>query len=279
LKLFPKNWNQSTQRSRVKIVSRTSILSPWDLPPPGVTIASNEVHVWRASLDASPTQIDTFMQILAADEQARANRFYFQIDRERFISAHGILRSILGLYLNQAPKCLSFRYGAHGKPALSFESGVDAIRFNLSHSHEVALYAITRGREIGIDVELIRDLEVVQIAERFFSRQETAILGAMPASVRKHAFFLCWTRKEAYIKARGEGLSLPLDQFDVSLIPGEPAALLCTRPNSDEADRWSMQELNPGTDYVAAIAVEGGDWSLSCWQWPCFAASSTALLR
>ena len=213
---------------------------------PGVTIelGSNEVHVWRALLDELPPQIDSFLHTLATDEQSRADRFYFQRDRERFITAHGVLRAILGLYLNRAPKCLSFCYSSHGKPALAWESGGDAIRFNMSHSHGVALYAVTRGREVGIDLEFIRrDLEVEQIAERFFSRRETATLRALPADLRKYAFFLCWTRKEAYIKARGEGLSLPLDQFDVSLIPGKPAALLNTRPDSDEALRWALREL------------------------------------
>ena len=137
---------------------------------------------------------------------------------------------------NKAPECLSFCYGSHGKPALVWESGGDAIRFNISHSDGVALYAVTRGREVGIDLELVRrGLEIEEIAERFFSRLEIATLRALPTPLRRYAFFLCWTRKEAYIKARGEGLSLPLDQFDVSLIPGEPATLMSTRPDSDEA--------------------------------------------
>jgi 4'-phosphopantetheinyl transferase len=138
----------------------------------------------------------------------------------------------------------------------------------------MALYAITRGRELGIDLELIRDnLDAEQIAERFFSRREIETLRDLPADQRKHAFFLCWTRKEAYIKARGEGLSLPLDQFDVSLIPEELSALLSTRPDSNEALRWSLQDLT-FADYAAALAVEGRSWSLSCWQWS--AAASEA---
>ena len=220
----------------MKLVPIASTSPPWGLPPEKIILGSNEVHVWRASLDEFPSQIDIFLHTLAADEQKRAERFYFQRDRERFITAHGVLRAILGLYLNRAPKYLSFRYSSHGKPALAWESGGDAIRFNMSHSHGVALYAVTRDREVGIDVEFIRrDLAVEQIAERFFSRRETATLRALPTALREHAFFLCWTRKEAYIKARGEGLSLPLDQFDVSLIPGEPAALLSTRPDSERS--------------------------------------------
>jgi 4'-phosphopantetheinyl transferase len=148
------------------------------------------------------------------------------------------------------------------------ESGTEAIRFNISHSHGTALYVVSRGREIGVDLELIRDgLEIEQIAERFFSRSEIAAFYAVPALLRKRAFFLCWTRKEAYIKARGEGLSLPLDQFEVSLVPGKPAALLSAQRDSNEAFRWSLQDLFPAADYAAALAIEGRDYSLACWQW------------
>ena len=227
------------------------------------------MHVWRVALNYDPSQIDGLLHSLAENEQARAGKFYFPIDRERFIVARGVLREILGLYLNRAAKSVSFRYGSHGKPALAWESGGNTIHFNMSHSHGVALYAVTRSREIGIDLEFIReDFEVEPLAERFFSRCEIATLRALPISLRKYAFFLCWTRKEAYIKARGAGLSLPLDQFDVSLIPGEPAALLRTQANPDEALRWSLQELSIGPGYVSALAVEGHGWSLSCWQWP-----------
>ena len=219
--------------------------------------------------------MDSLLCTLAEDERARANRFYFQIDRERFIIAHGVLREILGLYLNRAAQSVSFCYGPQAKPALAGETGVDTIHFNLSHSHGLALYGVTRGREIGIDLEFIREgLEVEEIAGRFFSQREIAALRALPAGLRKCAFFLCWTRKEAYIKARGEGLSLPLDQFDVSLIPGEPAMLLDTRPDSNEARRWSLQELSVAPGYASALAVEGHGWSLSCWQWPGLLSSS-----
>jgi 4'-phosphopantetheinyl transferase len=253
----------------MKRVPITSTAPQWSFPPETIILGSDEVHVWRVSLFEPPSQIESFLHTLAADEQTRAERFYFQRDRERFIIAHGVLRAVLGLYLNRAPECLSFCYRSHGKPALTRESGEDAISFNMSHSHGVALYAVARGREVGIDLEFIRgDLDVEQIAERFFSRREIATLRALPIDLRKYAFFLCWTRKEAYIKARGEGLSSPLDQFDVSLIPGEPAALQSTRPDSAEALRWSLQELTLASGYVAALAVEGRGCSLSCWQWP-----------
>ena len=223
------------------------------------------VHVWRASLDQNASQVDRFERTLALDERSRAGRFHFRHDRDRFIVARGILRDILGRYLGRAPESLSFSYSSYGKPALISE-GAEAIRFNISHSHGTALYVVTRGREIGVDLELVRDgLEIEQIAGRFFSRAEISVLCALPAQLRRRAFFLCWTRKEAYIKARGEGLSLPLDQFEVSLVPGEPAALMSAQ--RDEAFRWSLRELFPAPDYAAALAIEGRDCSVTCWDW------------
>ena len=242
---------------------------PWRDPPETLVLGGDEVQVWRAALDQTPSEIQRFLRTLAADEPARAKRFYFDRDRNHFIVARGVLRAILGGYLNQAPECISFGYSSHGKPALAGEPDRNTIRFNVSHSQGIALFAVTRGREVGVDLERIRsDVEVAEIAERFFSQRELATLRALPTGAQREAFFRCWTRKEAYIKARGEGLSLPLDQFDVSLAPGEPAALLGTRPDPAEASRWSLQELNPGPGFAAALAVAGPGWRLTCWQWP-----------
>jgi 4'-phosphopantetheinyl transferase len=214
-------------------------------------------------------QIGLFENTLDDDERSRAARFYFSRDRDRFVVARGVLRALLGRYLNRAPESLAFSYSTHGKPALVSEPGADPICFNLSHSHGAALYAVTRSCEVGIDLEFIRcDLEAEQIAERFFSPNEIVALRALPPSLKRYAFFLCWTRKEAYIKARGEGLSMSLDQFDVSLTPGEPAALLSTNPDSDEALRWFLRNLTPAPGYAAALAIRGRDRTLSCWQWP-----------
>jgi len=241
----------------------------WRGRPKTVALHRDEVHVWQASLDQSESQIANYHRTLAADERARAERFHFSADRRRFVVARGALRAILGLYLNRAPECLSFRYSSYGKPELASEKGADQIYFNLSHSNGMALYAVSYGCQVGVDLECLRsNLEVEQIAERFFSRREVSALHALPAAVRRHAFFLCWTRKEAYIKARGEGLSLPLTQFDVSLTPGEPAALLCTRPDSDEVSHWFLQDLTPElSGYAAALAVSGGCGSLALWKW------------
>jgi 4'-phosphopantetheinyl transferase len=252
----------------MKAAPITSFDSPWRCPPQTLTLGRDEVHVWRASLDQPKPQTQCFLYTLGADEQARAGRFYFEKDREHFIVARGVLRAILGCYLNRPPESLAFCYGAQGKPALAGDAGLDAIRFNVSHSHGLALYAVTRSRNVGIDLERIRfGLAVMEIAERFFSRREVATLRTLPTEVQRQAFFRCWTRKEAYIKARGEGLSLPLDQFDVSLTPGEPVAVLGTPRDPSEASRWSLRDLPLAPDYAAALAVGGHGWGLACWQW------------
>ena len=170
---------------------------------------------------------------------------------------------ILGRYLGVHPRKLHFFYGANGKPELATVAGDETLRFNLSHSDGLALLAVTRGRQIGVDLERIRkDLAGEQIAARFFSPRETAELHAVPGNAKPAAFFNCWARKEAFIKATGEGLSCPLDLFDVSLVPGEPAALLSVRGDSQEASRWALRELMAGSGYAAALAVEGDDWRL-----------------
>lgn len=231
-------------------------------------LGNDGIHVWRANLDLKPSRVQSLQQTLAMDEQERAERFYFQKDREHFIVARGLLRTILGHYLNMEPAQLRFCYSLHGKPALAGELGRNELRFNLSHSCGLALYAITRGRELGVDVERIRpELVDEQIAERFVSPREFAILRTLPTELQQVAFFSCWTRKEAYIKARGEGLTLPLNRFDMSLTPREPATLLSTDGSRQEASRWSLQELNVGPGYTAAVAVEGHGCRVKCWQW------------
>jgi len=213
-----------------------------------------EVHAWFATLEAAPEEIDRFRGLLAADELARADRFHFDRDRNRYIAGRGILRTLLASYLRADAKALSFIYGEHGKPGLP----AGDLRFNLSHSHGHALYAFTQGREIGCDIEMLRgDVLRERIAERFFSPAETAALMALPPQQRTQGFFNCWTRKEAWIKARSHGMSIPLDSFDVTLAPGEPARLLAVRPDVAEASRWTLHALDAPEGFAAAIAVEG----------------------
>lgn len=230
--------------------------------------ASGEIHVWRASLDQPPSLVTEYFASLSSDERERAARFYFPRDRNHFTVCRGILRAILGRYLSVPPGKLRFRYNGHGKPLLAGKFGGDRICFNLSHSQGLALFAVTFGLSVGVDLERIRfEMEVEHVAERFFSTREVSTLRALPGHLRREAFFTCWTRKEAYVKALGKGLSVPLDRFDVSLIPGESAALLEMRGNPREASRWWLQELSPGQDYVGALAGEGHLARLECWEW------------
>jgi 4'-phosphopantetheinyl transferase len=205
---------------------------------------------------------------LSADELERAARFHFPEHRRRYTVARGVLRDILGRYLAVPPAALAFSYSAYGKPALAQQFEATGERFNISHSHEMALFAVTCGREIGVDIEYLgRQVRAEEIAEHFFSAHERAVLRRLPTTAKHEAFLNCWTRKEAYIKAHGEGLSLPLDQFDVSLAPGDPAALLATYHEPQEVLRWSLCALRPAPGYVAALAVEGQSWQLTCLQW------------
>ena len=223
-------------------------------------LRADEVHVWLATLDDYAP--DSLKPLLAADELARAARFHFDKDRNHYTVARGWLRKLLAAYLVYEPAELRFAYAEKGKPALD---GIHhaSLNFNLAHSHGMAIYAFTRGREVGIDLEFIReDLADEKIAERFFSQNEIDAFTSLPAVQRKQAFFDCWTRKEAYIKARGEGLSLPLDEFDVSLGPGEVAALLRNHKDPNEITRWSMQALDVPAGFVAALVASGHDWKV-----------------
>ncbi|MFB2922993.1 4'-phosphopantetheinyl transferase family protein [Aerosakkonema funiforme] len=240
----------------------------WDTPPADFTLSSNDIHIWCADIDLTDVRVVQLAQTLSEDELKRADRFYFEQHKKRFIVRRGILRTLLGRYLNISPKQLQFDYASRGKPALTKSCGGETIRFNLSDSDGVALYAVTRDRELGIDIEQIRPMEdAEQIAKRFFSEQEYAVLRDLDSSQKQAAFFNCWTRKEAYVKAIGDGLALPLDEFDVSLVPGEPARLLSIKGDRQLATAWFFQHLNPFPGYVGAIALQGFDFNISCWQW------------
>lgn len=240
----------------------------WDRPPPNPPQLRAEVHVWTAALDQPPARVQALADLLAADEAARAHRFVFERDRRHFIVARGLLRTLLGYYVGREPEGLQFTYGPYGKPALTMACGGDRLRFNLAHSQGYALYALTDGREVGVDIEYLRPLpDAEQIAEHYFSLQERAVLRSLPTDQKQEAFFHCWTRKEAYLKALGDGLARPLDQFAVSLTPGEPARLLSVAGDAREIGRWSMRNLSLVSGYAGALVVEGDDWGLECWRW------------
>ncbi|MBV9772452.1 MAG: 4'-phosphopantetheinyl transferase superfamily protein [Gemmatimonadetes bacterium] len=238
----------------------------WGPPPPRPALEGG-VHVWCAPLDPPAHVVGRYRALLAVDEGARADRFRFEQHRRQFVVARGVLRTLLGRYLSVDPRRLEFRYGSHGKPELAGAFAESGIRFNVSHSGELALYAVSRGRELGVDIEHVHPMDDgVDIAERFFSAAENVVFRALAVSEREEAFFNCWTRKEAYIKAVGEGLSFPLHAFDVSLAPGEPARLLGAR-DEEQAARWTLRELDPAPGYKAALVVEGEGWETECWSW------------
>jgi 4'-phosphopantetheinyl transferase len=215
-------------------------------------LESGIVQLSVASLDQP---IEPFEHVLSADEHERAAKFVFDRHRHAYIVARGILRLILGRALQIPAQDVRFVYGCKGKPMLAAQSPV---RFNLSHSGSVVVYALTARREIGIDVEHIRPVNDMDTLARYsFSATENAIFAGLPQSLRQEAFFNCWTRKEAYIKALGDGLSYSLQEFDVTLRPGETAKLLRVTGKPDEAKRWSLYAFRPAENYVGALAVEG----------------------
>ena len=226
--------------------------------PECLDLPDHEVHVWQADLDDFTSRADPSLALPSTDEHQRADRFKFERGRKRYIAGRRFLRTLLSAYLQNDLKGVGFDYSPNGKPSLGNGYNAGKIRFNVSHSDKMAAFAFVRGREVGVDIEQIQqDISVEEIAGRFFSQAEQAAFAEVPEELKQEAFFLCWTRKEAFVKAKGNGLSLPLDQFDVSLRPGQPAQLMGTRPDPEERHRWSMCELNVGLDYAAALVVEG----------------------
>jgi len=240
----------------------------WRPPPADLVLTPGEIHVWLASLEPTMAQRQQLWSTLSEAEQGRAERFHFERDQLRFAVGRGVLRNLLGRYLGQRPGQLAFRYGPYGKPALADAAVEGGLRFNLSHSHELALYAFVGEQEIGVDIEHIRPLaDWESLARQVFSARENQTLHGLPPEQRLEAFYNCWTRKEAYVKAGGAGLAQPLDQFDVSLTPGQAAQLLHIEGRADDVARWFLHGLKPAPDYVAALAIQGLPRRISLWQW------------
>ncbi len=234
----------------------------WAKPSEESVILNNTAHVWLFSLIPGPERLDQLKAFLSADEINRANRFKFDKHRRRFIAAHGLLKLILAKYLGKNPADIYFITSDHGKPYIEG----NPVYFNLSHSNNLGLAAICGQFEIGVDIEYIRpEYSGLKIARRFFSEAEINELLALPEHQQTAGFFNCWSRKEAYIKARGKGLAIPLSQFDVNLTPGKPARLLATRDNSRAIERWKLHDLFPHSDYAAAVAVHPQIRHILCW--------------
>jgi 4'-phosphopantetheinyl transferase len=230
----------------------------WQSSAESLRIGADELHLWRVSLDQPAEVYRACLDTLTPDESQRAGRFHFDRHRQQFVVARGALRAVLGHYLGRPPGQLRFTYSPFGKPEVEGEEGPDCLRFNLSHAEGVALIALTRGREVGVDVEAVREeFPGMEIAERFFSEREVETLRAMPEGARAAAFFLYWTRKEAYIKALGEGLSHPLRRFSVSLADGESRVLAEPEGVAHEASEWFVKGVALGASHAAAVAFRG----------------------
>jgi 4'-phosphopantetheinyl transferase len=228
-------------------------------------LVNDEVQVWLASLDI-PTW--KFQGLLAGNERKRAERFHFERDRNRFVVRRGILRILAGCYTGVEPESLRFIYEKNGKPSLADGHGQEEISFNLSHSEGVAIYAFSGSHELGVDIERMRNItDMAKLVERFFSAREKADWRALPESQRKAAFFHGWTRKEAFVKASGDGLAYPLDGFDVTLAPDGPARLLRIAGKAGEATRWSLQDVRSNSGFAAALAVRGRVGNVTCRRW------------
>jgi 4'-phosphopantetheinyl transferase len=213
------------------------------------------IHLWHASPQERAELLPHLSGLLSADEVARRDRFRFENDRQDFAFARGMLRTALAAYLGGDPRELHFRYSQHGKPALAASFPTD-LQFNLSHTQGAVLLGICRGRAIGVDVERVReDLVPREIAGRFFSLAEQRALMNLPEAEQRHAFFRCWTRKEAFLKARGHGLSFPLAGFDVSIGAYETEVELTTRPDPVEARNWQILRASAPAGCAAAVAV------------------------
>lgn len=237
-------------------------------PHSSLTLASDEVHIWQVDLTHAE-QHAALLNLLSNDEKARAKRFRFDQHRNRYIVARAALRKILALYLDYDPKQLQFHYAEHGKPLLIQKFHDQALQFNLSHSADLAVYAFTVQHPIGIDVEHIRtNLAIEKLAARFFSSNESKALQQLPETEKLLGFFYTWTRKEAFLKALGAGLSFPLNQFEISLDPQTHQAIQHIQDDSHPAASWFLQSFFAAPHYIAAIAMEKKIEKVQYWHLP-----------
>lgn len=238
----------------------------WNPPPKNLHLPDRVIHLWRVWLDQPIVPVEQLRQLLADDERDRADRFYFEQDRQRFTVGRGTLRLLLGRYLQLEPDALKFDYGDRGKPRLALPDDRD-LQFNLSHSHGLALYALTHRHRIGVDVEQVRPIDrLEQLADRFFSPQEHAFLKTLSAIEQQEAFFRLWTSKEAYVKACGVGLSQPTQEIEISLNPGQEQLISISR-DVKKAEAWLLKLFIPECKFIGAFAVEGYDWKVDYFSW------------
>ena len=237
----------------------------WLNPPDNLILSEGEAHIWRADLELDDCFQSSFLKLLSPDEIDRSLKFRFAKDKRNYIVARGILRSLIGKYLDINPSQISFQYNEFGKPSIADNNH---LHFNISHSKNLALFAFTNKLNVGVDVEFVNpDIEVKDIAANFFSANEIVKLLALPQKQQTLSFFNCWTRKESFIKAVGEGLSFPLDKFEVSLEPDSPAQLLATDWDPKDVSKWSLYSMTPGANFVGSLAIEGKVEKVKLWNW------------
>lgn len=215
-------------------------------------------HLWVVRLNAPEVVVVKLRQLLSANELERSDRFVLEKDKNRYIICRGVLRQLIGQYLELPPQAVIFSYGSYGKPYLALQPNqLYPLYFNVSHSEDLALIAFAKYQKIGIDLEKVRDIDTASIVQRFFAPSEVVQLERLPPTLRQEAFFTCWTRKEAFIKARGDGLSFPLKDFEVSVDPRKPPQLLLIRNAVHEVVHWFMYQITPDDNYIGTLAIEG----------------------
>ncbi|MGD9162336.1 MAG: 4'-phosphopantetheinyl transferase superfamily protein [Desulfobacteraceae bacterium] len=233
----------------------------WTSPPPGLKAVNGEVHVWCIHLDMSSMQIQQMEAILSDDELAKAHRFHFDTHRRRYIARHGMLRKVLSKYLYLDPGQIQFNYRPLGKPTLACFKNHTPLCFNLSHSNELALLAITFNRSIGVDIEFKRsNTDLASIAKHYLSPYEYELIKSLSSNHRIDTFFDLWTLKEAYLKATGEGIG-GLEKVEFSMSSYDPPQVIINKENTNTSNNWTISQLMPSQGYTAGLAVEGnGDY-------------------
>lgn len=242
--------------------------STWNETPAELELSEKYIDIWRTALNLPRQQVDDYRALLSAEEVARANRFKVERKYREYIISRGLLRRVLGHTLKRDPAALVFDYTKHDKPVLAMNRGGAPVCFNVSHSHELTLIAVTLKNLIGIDVEHVRrNVEFKKLAKRYFSPHEAGELDTHTDIDMPRAFFSCWTRKEAYVKALGDGIAFGLNEFSVSVNPSDTEVSLSTHRDRGEAEKWSILNLQAGPEYTAALAVAGRDYKIRCWEY------------
>jgi 4'-phosphopantetheinyl transferase len=250
------------------IVNNACTLIRWPVGSKPASLGPANVHVLTAPLDLAGGRLDEFAGTLSADELERAHRFRFARHRNRFIAGRGLLRAVLAEYLGCAPEGLRFSYSPFGKPCLSGPFASSGLEFNLAHSQDLALLAVTRAGAIGVDLERVRVLEdAAELVNRFFSPNESALFRRLPDDQKPAAFFNLWTRKEAWLKATGEGIGQYLNGVEVSFLPEEPARLLKIPAHLDHGISWRLHTLTPADGFAAALAIAAETFTVGQWAW------------